>query len=69
MAATEVVSENTTPLRTATVSLTLNTLREDGFLPYLLSGFFYRGEREGEQAVIHQQPASLLALEAVDFAL
>jgi hypothetical protein len=36
---------------------TFNTLRKDGFLPYLLSRSFAGETREGEQAVIYQQPA------------
>jgi hypothetical protein len=37
--------------------LDLNTLRKAGFLPYLLSRSFAGETREGEQAVIYQQPA------------
>ncbi|MBV8454288.1 MAG: hypothetical protein JOZ29_18740 [Deltaproteobacteria bacterium] len=39
------------------ITVALNTLRKDGFLPYLLSRFFAGEIREGEQAVIYQQPA------------
>jgi hypothetical protein len=35
----------------------LNALRKDGFLPYLLSRSSAGETREGEQAVIYQQPA------------
>jgi len=35
----------------------LNTLRKDGFLPYLLPRAFAGETREGEQALIYQQPA------------
>jgi hypothetical protein len=38
-------------------AVAINTLRKDGFLPYLLSRSFAGEIREGEQAAISQQPA------------
>ena len=37
--------------------IVLNTLRKDGFLPYLLPRFVAGESERGEQAVIYQQPA------------
>jgi hypothetical protein len=42
---------------TLNLAVGLNALRTDGFLLYLLSGSFAGETREGERAVIYQQPA------------
>ena len=42
----------------STLALALNSLRKDGSLPYLLPRSFAGETREGEQAVIYQQPAN-----------
>jgi hypothetical protein len=41
-------------------AVALNTLRKDGFLPYLLPRSLAGEIREGEQAAISQQPARSL---------
>jgi hypothetical protein len=41
------------------LAVVFNTLRKVGFLPYLLPRFLAEETREGEQAVIYHQPATL----------
>jgi hypothetical protein len=49
----------------STLAAALNTLRKDGCLPYLLPRSLAEETREGEQAVIYHQPATLSEITAI----